>query len=258
MTDPYLAMIAETDFNDRPALMYIGRAMSENPGLCMTVLGDESTSAIGRQALSVWRYELEADCPQKLWRDADRSHPAIARALRVDPSDPASFYALFPFRLGKIDDEYRILVAYHPPEVLSGNWCHLDINTVLSWDPKANTVSVLDDVQPQVIIGGDHEAELTVYGDPFLFFRALVEQRAAWHMRRMDANAGKWVHPCPERPADLPGALIIGEIRDIRWPIHELPPVLNCVGCSRGAVTNSIFRSANIPDVVDANQKAAA
>lgn len=262
------------DIHDINHMMRLGREVWNDPNFMLMMsttfrdylshrgVDSEQFVATIRQATSVFKHALDKETPQKLWDNADRKHPAVARALRIDPADPNAFYALFPFRLGKVDDEYRILVAMEPPALLSGTYHHIDIEYVLAWNPKTNLCEVGGDPVPHVIGPSEHAAsvtglfsadEINVYGDPFQYFRAWAEIRAAFRERRIEQSNGKWQHPLTEIPGDVPGLLLLGNPYDVRWPVRDLPKVVNCIGCDRKAVTGSIFRSANIPDVVDAN-----
>lgn len=253
------------DIHDQPAMMELGRAAYSDISLHTMSLCTDQVGVVMRQAISVFRHALAKPGPQRLWKDADPKHPAIARALKLDPSDPNAFYSLFPFRLGKVDEQYRVLVAIDPPAMMSGDWHHIDIDTVLAWDVVTNTCEVIGDIQPQLVMPSQRALvttgiltgdTITIYGDPFQYFRAFAERRAIYRERRIDAVAGKWSHPAHEIPGDVPGLLLIGDPYEIRWP--ALPKVVNVIGADQKMVRSAIFRSADIPDVVDANLRAVA
>ncbi|MEP3870297.1 MAG: hypothetical protein ABJM32_18140 [Parasphingorhabdus sp.] len=236
--------------DDRPALMDAGRALSEDAGLFIAATGDIMTAAIAQQALSVYRYELRADTPAKQWSECKATAPNVYRALKIDPEVPEAFYAGYPFRLGKYRDEWRILVAFPPPDLTSGMSNHLDIEDVLAWDPVKNTVEVMGDDNDAHLICSDYvDDTLKVYGNPLEFFFAWAEQRAIWRTKWIAARGKKWAHPAPERTKELPGALVIGDIKKIRWPLSDLPKKITCIGVNKVAVRSSIFESANIPRI---------
>ncbi len=218
-----------------------------NPALCLI---DHPIAARVRQSIAIRRHRAK----QSTWQNADPLHPAIYRALRIDPADPASFYAAYPFRLAKIDGAHVILAALRCPPV--GEVAEPE--TLISWHPPSGTFAIVGDVNPQLIEPDHPDDEAHIYGDFFAFARAWVERRAAWFQRHLDQMADKWAHPNVE-PSDgnLPGYLVVGDITKVRMP-RDLPPVLTAHGIKPKALNAAIFRSANLPRVNENTMRIAA
>ncbi|MES2904024.1 MAG: hypothetical protein V4696_07550 [Pseudomonadota bacterium] len=238
-----LDAIARIPLSDRATIS----SLEFHPAL---LLIDHPAAHRFRQAVSIRRHQRSM-CA---WTNADAFHPAIYRALRVDQTDPAAFYACFPFRLAKIEDQHVILAAFAPPAFGSDD----QPDIIVAWEPRDNRHSIIGDNNPQIIMPDHPETECDIYGDFFAFARAWVEKRAAFYQLRMDQVAGKWQHPVTEpRDGNLPGILAIGDVSKIRLP-RDLPPVLNAVGIDRKAMNSAIMRSANLPRVTDQNIRIAA
>ena len=196
------------------------------------------------------------DCPGKLWHAQPFDHPAIARALHVDKADPASTYALMPFRYC-CDEEgvHHILAAWPTPRCLGpvdADW--LDVEIVFSWCPVKNTAEIVGDINPQVA-GRLDDAAPALYGDPFAFFRAWAEARAAflveWQWARRTGSANLI------EPDLIPGALIVGDVDKITWMPSALPQTLQCIGTNPKQIERAIFRAARLPRCIAAERKAA-
>lgn len=199
----------------------------------------------------------EKDGPGKTWWNAQAGHPAIYRALKVDPNEFGAFYAILPFRLARIEGQPRILAAHPCPLTLGPideDW--LSIEAVISWNPVDNTATVLRDKTPQLV--GDLN-EPVLFGDPFAFFRSWVEARAAFAMHRSHTAGKEWASP-PTEYGTAPGALIVGDADKIRWAPSAMPRDLAVVGIDPIKINRAILRAANLPRAVakQANLRAVA
>lgn len=189
----------------------------------------------------------EKDGPGKTWWNAQPAHPAIYRALQVDPCEFGAFYAILPFRLARIEGEPRILAAHPCPLTLGPideDW--LEIEAVIAWNPVDNTATVLRDDAPQLF--GDLD-EAVLFGDPFAFFRSWVEARAAFAMHRNHTAGKEWASP-PTEFGTAPGALIVGDADKIRWAPSSMPRDLAVVGIDPIKINRAILRAANLPRAV--------
>ena len=201
-------------------------------------------------ALSARLYALNKDCPGKTWWDADPMHPAICRALRIDPQEEGAVFAKAPFRLAKIDDRHVILAAYPAPRLLGpvdGEW--LNIEAVVAWDPRTDEASVLGDLEPQLI---GATAEGTIFGSARAFFTAWLHARAAFFVRWIASRKGDWAHGAIEH--DLaPGALAVGPIDAIQWNPSALPAELRAVAIDPAKLNRALLKAARIPRAYAAN-----
>lgn len=125
---------------------------------------------------------LARDCPAKQWWDAPATHPAVARALQIDPKAAGAAYAMTPFRYVKLGDDHLILVAWPAPKVFDPDPDWLDIEAVFAWNPLTNTATVL-------------QGRVDTPGDP----RALFQK---WAVAR--AQFAAQVHKAQRRGAKLP------------------------------------------------------
>lgn len=192
-----------------------------------------------------WR-DIENESPAKTWWGLKHDHPAIARALRIDRSEPHAWYALLPFRYLKLGDRHLILAAYPTPKIITAvdqDW--LGIETVIAWEPTTGAVSVMTDDRPQ-LVGRVTETDSTVFAEPRAFFTAWMRQRAWFMAARVQASQRKWsaMHGEPDL---LPGALIVGDPDKISWPVHSMPDRFTCVGIEPKRVNKAIIRSARLP-----------
>ena len=193
----------------------------------------------------------EKDSAGKTWWNADASHPAVYRALKVDPNEFGAFYAVLPFRLVRIEGK-PLIIAAHPAPLTLGpvteDW--LDIEAVIAWNPVDNTATILTDTQPQVV-GPVNDITPTLFGNPFQFFRKWVEQRAAFAMARSQSASKEWATP-PREFGTAPGGLIVGDPDKIRWAPSVLPRDLLCIGVDAQKINRAILRSANLPRATQA------
>lgn len=199
---------------------------------------------------------LAKDCLAKTWFMAEPTHPAIYRALRIDPADPAAWYATAPFRLARIDGAHVILVAWPAPNLFSDyadDW--LDIEAVIVWNPVTNIASLPEDPHPQLVGAWPDAGPARLFGTPFAFFRALAEERAALFTQVKAARQAHWLSDPAEDAA--PGMLIVGDFRKVRLPIHAMPRDLECVGIDPAEVNRAIMRSARLPRATQSMKAAA-
>lgn len=193
-------------------------------------------------------YALERDCPGKVWfyADIDRRAP-IYRALMIDPDEDGASYAVAPFRLARMDGEAVILAAWPCPPLFSDDdvfW--LGIETVMVWNPVRKTVAVMGDVEPQIVGAFPQDGRAaSLFGDPFAFFRAWAEQRAAFSVAYRTARSAHYTVAPTE--VDRPGCLLIGNPAKVRWASYQIPRDLECVGLDASVVNKAILRSANLP-----------
>ncbi len=190
---------------------------------------------------------LAKDCPAKTWWHLPHDHPAIARALRIDRTDPVALYALMPFRYGKIDGRHLILAAYPVPhifDVLDPDW--LGIDAVLAWEPSTNSVEIMGEPGTHELVGCVTEMDNTIFADPRAFFTAWLRQRAWYFTARHEAAQRKFA-AIPKEPDLLPGALIVGDPDRVSWPIYTMPDRFTCVGIDPRAVNRAILKFAKLP-----------
>ena len=199
-------------------------------------------------------HSLSKDTPARQWWNAQPLHPAVYRVLKIDAKEPAATFAALPFRLARIDDQHAILVALPCPRTLGPvdpDW--LAIETVLRWDPVADTVTVLGDPASDQLVGiaGD-----TIYGQPFAFFRAYAEARAQFAIRRRSIP-GAW-HVKPQEPDLTPGLLLVGDPDKVHWPLQRLSDDLAVIGADAKRINSAMLRQARVPRARQAQLRSAA
>lgn len=198
-------------------------------------------------SLSEWLYALKQKTPAKLWWDAEPTHPATARALKIDAAEFGAVYALAPFRIAKVEGKHVILVAMPCPHFFGEpdiDW--LRIETVVAWDPRDNTATILG--EDDGLVGRIDRDATTIYGDAFAFLRAYAEARARFAIARGNVR-GDWRQK-PIEQDETPGLLAIGDPAKMRWPIHEISETVDCVGIDPKVVNRAMLRQANIPQAV--------
>lgn len=206
-------------------------------------------------AASIWLYGLSKDCPAKTWWDAEPTHPAVYRALRINKDEWPAVYACAPFRLARVDGAPVILAAYPAPRLfddLDTDW--LGIEQVLCWNPANDTFSILDEHSPALFgrVDGD-----TIFGDARSFLQQWAAKRAAFAAVRHDAKDKRW-HITPTEADEAPGPLVVGDLTKIRWPLHEMPESIECMGVDPKAVNRAILKSARLPRAFGSSVRAAA
>jgi hypothetical protein len=214
-------------------------------------LGPDATNLLSRH----WR-DLDRDSPAKVWNALPFNHPAIARALKIDKSDPTATFALLPFRYHRADTGHRILAAWPTPRTLGpsdDDWLGIDV--VLSWCPVTNAVEVLGDSVPQ-LVGAFRDDATALFSDPLAFFHAWMRRRAAFLVQWQQAARTAWQSK-PLEPDLAPGCLMVGAADAIRWRAHDLPATLECVGVDPARVNRAILKAAQLPRAVNAMRAAA-
>lgn len=216
-------------------------------------------------SLSAYWYALDRDTSSKTWWNAPAWHDAVDRALGIDRNQPGGLFAVFPFRAAKVEDKWRVLAAYPTPTIigeLDEDW--LGIETVLAWDPVSNHVEVLGDIEPQIVgnpsgfYAGKDEGAL--FGQPRAFFQAWARDRARFY-GFAHQHVGKDWSVRPNEPDLVPGALIVGDVRKIRWNAHSLPQNIEVIGADPDAINRAMLRDLGLPRLragVNSNSKAAA
>lgn len=200
------------------------------------------------QCLSVLWFSDSRDTPAMRWWKAKPFHPAIYRFLRVDPADSYAPYACAPFRVFIDPDtgRARILAAYPAPRMVEALDEHDVIEQVIAWAPQANTAALLGDPSPQLAGGFTDREHGTLFADPFTFFRAWVEARAAWAVEYLAAKGRAWRSPPTERDL-VPGCLMLGRVDEIAWQPSAMPAALTCSGVDPRAVNKAILKAARLP-----------
>ncbi len=225
-----------------------------DPDVCMqaaiaSAFCVDPVEAVGVEAWNhfcAFRRDMARDTPAKMWWHLSFDHPAIARALRIDRSQPAATYALAPFRYMRDGDRHLILAAHPCPHAFAPadvDW--LGITTVIAWEPTTGRVDVLTDDRPQ-LFGRLTEDDNTVFADPRAFFTAWMRARAWYATARQQAAYSKWTATPPELDM-LPGALIVGDPDAIQWPTPTMPRHIQCVGIEPKRVNRAILKSASLP-----------
>lgn len=196
--------------------------------------------------LSEYLWALRKECPGKVWFDCEATHPAIARALRIDPGQDGAIYAMAPFRLAKIEERFVILAAYPAPLVFgtpTPDW--FEIEAVIAWEPNADVATVLGDDVPQ-LVGTLSDDANQIHSSPRAFFQTWAMRRAQFAIQRQ-AYAGKAWHTPPVETDLIPGALMVGPVNKIRWNPAAMPPHIECVGVDPREVNKAILRAAYLP-----------
>lgn len=209
-------------------------------------VADNSPTIDDINALSARLYALGKDCPGKTWWDADPMHPAVARALRIDPQEEGAVFAKAPFRLARIDGAHVILAAYPAPRCLGpvdADW--LGIEAVIAWDPRTDAATILADGAPQTV-GPLTDETPRLYASPRAFFTDWLRARAEFFVRWVQSRQGAWKHGATEY--DLaPGALAIGNIDDIRWNPSRMPLDIECAGIDPRRLNRALLKAARVP-----------
>lgn len=186
---------------------------------------------------------IEAETPARLWWHLPRDKTIAARALHIDPGDPEAWFALLPFRYHKDRREgeptrHLILAAYPAPD-LAEDW--FNVQTVLAWEPSTNKVEAMGNDMPQ-LVGRLSDDDNSVFSDPLAFFVAWARQRAGYiYARKAQPGYSGAI------PDLVPGALIVGDIDRIRWPIHSMPRRFTCQGADPKEINRAILKFAKLP-----------
>lgn len=204
----------------------------------------------------------DKDTPAKRWFYADLYHPSIGRALGIDRNQDGGWFALAPFRLTKIDDAWHIIAAYPTPTLIGPeideDW--LGIECVIAWNPVTNAVHIEGDPQAQIIGSfasyyGDAETG-TLYGQPRPFFQAWAQNRARFY-GFASQHVGKPWSAMPSEPDLIPGVLMVGSERHIRWQPSQMPAHLECVGVDPNLINRALLRATHLPRATSSTRIAA-
>jgi hypothetical protein len=201
------------------------------------------------------------DTPAKRWQfgpgwlDNAKHLSAIARALRIDPSQEGASFALWPFRVAHVNGSVRITAAWPCPRTIGAeiDEDHLGIEIVLAWNPTTNSVEIIGDAQGQIVgtceAYWQNDGPALVFGDARAFFQAWCVARARfWGFAK--ANSRSHWNARSTEPDLVPGGLIVGDLAKVRWPpTADLPPHIECVGIDPKQVNRAIFASAKLPRV---------
>lgn len=207
-------------------------------------------------AASAQLFALNRDCPGKVWFNAQHQHPALARALKVDPKSTGAAFALEPFRLWNDGERHLILAAHPTPRTLGPvDWDWLNIRTVIAWEPRTDAAFVLGDPAPQAV--GTFANAQNLYGSARDFFTDWMRARAEFFVLWLKSRQGEWAHGATE--TDLaPGKLAVGPIDHIRWSPSSMPTNITCIGIDPRALNRALIRSAGIPRAHGAGLRAVA
>ena len=219
------------------------------------ILEDEERIEATNYASSIL-HALDKNTMAKRWWHCEPWHPAIGRAMRIDREQTGGAYALDPFRLWSDGERHVILAAHPTPRLLGpvdGDW--LGIETVLAWDPVADTVTIPEDCNAQLVGRFEDDNEGTIFASPRDFFTEWAKARAQFFVRWCEAQKGEWVHPVAEHDA-APGKLLVGALKDAR--LSNLPATLHVRGLDPREVNRHILRQANLPRAVAQTERAAA
>ena len=186
--------------------------------------------------------DLTADSWAKTWWHLDRKNPLIAQAFKADTTEPDTWYALWPFRYMQRGEHHLILAAYPAPALDDDDW--LGITHVIAWEPRTGAVEVLGDDRPQ-LVGHFGEGSETVYADPRAFFTAWAAARSRWMAMRRNCAVHR-----PAEPDTMPGALVVGDIDRVSWPVYQMPARFRTVGADPRAVNRAIFNFVHLPQAV--------
>ena len=186
--------------------------------------------------------------PAEQWLALDPDDPAIAKAFGLPQDGPGARFALYPFRVARVDGVWHVQAAWPCPRTIGA----LDtdasgIVAVLAWNPQTHAVQTLGDPQPQLVgrLDRDYSAVATLYGQPVPFFRAWIAARLAYW--RFVTEGSARVHELGAEPDLVPGALAVGDLRQIRLPVSAMPREVTCVGISPALVNRCIQNVARLP-----------
>jgi hypothetical protein len=197
----------------------------------------------------------KADNAAEVWFAAShtRGRTAIYNALKVDPNDRASAYALAPFRIVRYDEKDWIAGAIGSPPVLDPvaiiQWTPHDITDVLLWNPRLNTAQIMGEATSQAChtAPNPYDNAVKVFADLFAFFRA-------WGARRADRfhiiADPTWVHPRTEAHlSDMPGIFVQGSLAKINWRAVDVPSYIAGPGCDVKQLQKAVALCYPVPKV---------
>ena len=128
----------------------------------------------------------------------------------------------------------------------------LGIASVIAWNPKSGAVEVFGDPVPQLVgrFDGYHAPTGTgaVYANPRTFFQHWAANRARFCAYFVEATKSKW-SARPAEPDLVPGALLIGDPRKVRWNPSVMPAHIECHGIDASEISRAVFMSARLPRI---------
>ncbi len=188
----------------------------------------------------------------RAWLQANWSanRATICRALKIDPAEPGATYATGPFAIMAEDGANWIAGAVGIWRALDPKpWSVDDISDVILWNPRSNEVRLLDDIGSGLVMPDHPEPRLTVYADGFAFFRAWADRRAEILARIRIAHEAHLVTSGEPRDSAIPGALAIGDLKDIHWRDTGATVLVAGPGIDAKKLNRAVIRSAYLPRV---------
>jgi hypothetical protein len=206
--------------------------------------------------VATYAQALKANTPAKEWWHCAATHPAIARALKIDRAQTGGVYALAPFRIYHDGEKHLILAAYPCPRILGPidmDW--LGIEAVLAWNPVDDTATILGDHTPG-LFGSDGEGmnDFTLYASPRAFLTDWAINRAHAYVRLTELRKNAWADA--EDSDTPPGALAIGDLDKIR--LTDLPRDFAAQGFDIANLNKAILKQARPPRAYAHQNRAAA
>jgi hypothetical protein len=238
----YIDALDGSDRHD--ALIEFSRSDWLGHGILMLL--EDEIGRISREAWKALTRLLNRPTLAKRWNDARYAlgRPSIARLTGV-AAHPASGFATAPFRTMLSDSGETVIggaVGYYRAFDYESvrNWHHIDIEAVILWDPRRNTV----EADEHIILPAYYD-ELVVYSDPRAFFTAWATARCDLLERRK--RMPDLVRESPDN--ELPGALVIGDLAAINWAGLGASKLKAGPGTDRAALSRAVLRSARLPVV---------
>lgn len=193
--------------------------------------------------------DLGKDTPARQWWFARHDHPSIARALGIDRDQCGGNFALWPFRMLKIDEVAHLCAAYPAPRTIGEHdpdW--LAIETIIAWNPVSNTTQIVGDAQPQIVGCWDeyHGSTPRLFGQARTFFQEWARNRARfWGF--VLADQGRSWRAAIQEPDLVPGMLAVGKAEAIRWQPHAMPAHIECLGINEKEINKQVFKALRMP-----------
>jgi hypothetical protein len=207
--------------------------------------------------VSAIEYARKKETPAKTWWDCAPRHPAVARALRIDPSQLGACYALTPFRLWNDGYRHLILCAFPCPRILGPiDMDHLEIEAVLAWDPREDIAYIMGDAGP-ALFGHTSDVPIenfTLYASPRDFLTDWAIRRAHAYVALTNLRKSAWADA--EDRDTPPGALAVGPIDRIN--LTNLPRDFAAQGFDVSALNRQIIKQARLPRARHVQNRAAA
>jgi len=212
---------------------------------------------VERNEAIAYAHAKAKDTPARRWADANFEHPSIGRALGIDRAQSGGPFALFPFRVMRIDEVAHVCAAWPCPRTIGAMDDHLGIEALIAWNPVDNAVQIVGDAQPQVVGPMvDHYGAARLFGQPRLYFQEWARNRARfWGF--VLADAGKSWRAKIEEPDLAPGALVVGPVSQVRWNPTTMPDHIECVGVDASEINKAVFKAMRMPRFTNGMRAAA-